>query len=44
MRKLQLISQKLKRVNQLYLKILSKELAAFNMEHYFEATLLLADQ
>ena len=44
MKSVQLISQRLKRINHLYTKLISKELSAFELGHHFEVLLLLATQ
>ncbi|WP_183559674.1 MarR family winged helix-turn-helix transcriptional regulator [Mucilaginibacter sp. SP1R1] len=44
MKSVQLISYKLKKINYLYNKILSKELSASKLEHHFEVLLVLATQ
>ncbi|MCR8560110.1 MarR family transcriptional regulator [Mucilaginibacter sp. BJC16-A38] len=44
MKSVQLISQRLKRINHLYTKMISKELSAFELEHHFEVLLALASQ
>jgi DNA-binding MarR family transcriptional regulator len=44
MKSVQLISQRLKKINHLYTKMISKELSAFKLGHHFEVLLALATQ
>ena len=44
MKSVQLISQRLKKINHLYTKMISKELSAFELDHHFEVLLALAMQ
>ena len=44
MKSVQLISQRLKKINHLYTKMISKELSAFKLGHHFEVLLALAKQ
>jgi DNA-binding MarR family transcriptional regulator len=44
MKSVQLISQRLKKINHLYTKMISKELSAFEIGHHFEVLLALATQ
>ena len=44
MKSVQLISQRLKKINHLYTKMISKELSAFELGHHFEVLLALAAQ
>lgn len=44
MKHVQLISRSLRQINNLYKKMLTKELSAFQLDHHFEALLMLAIQ
>jgi DNA-binding MarR family transcriptional regulator len=44
MKSVQLISQRLKKINHLYTKMISKELSAFKLGQHFEVLLALARQ
>jgi DNA-binding MarR family transcriptional regulator len=44
MKSVQLISHRLKKINHLYTKMLSKELSTFELDHHFEVLLVLAKQ
>ena len=44
MKQVQLISRSLRQINNLYKKMLTKELSAFELDHHFEALLMLAIQ
>ncbi len=44
MKHVQLISRSLRQINNLYKKMLTKELSAFELDHHFEALLMLAIQ
>jgi DNA-binding MarR family transcriptional regulator len=44
MKSVQLISQRLKKINNLYTRMISKELSALELDHHFEVLLTLATQ
>jgi DNA-binding MarR family transcriptional regulator len=44
MESVQLISHRLRRINYLYNKMLSKELSVFKLDHHFEVLMVLATQ
>ena len=44
MKSVQLISQRLRKINHLYTKMISKELSPFELDHHFEVLLALATQ
>ena len=44
MKSVQLISQRLKKINHLYTKMISRELSPFELDHHFEVLLALAAQ
>jgi DNA-binding MarR family transcriptional regulator len=44
MKSVQLISQRLKKINHLYTKMISNELSPFELDHHFEVLLVLATQ
>lgn len=44
MKSVQLISQRLRKINHLYTKMISKELSPFELDHHFEVLLALAAQ
>ncbi|SFT21821.1 MarR family winged helix-turn-helix transcriptional regulator [Mucilaginibacter polytrichastri] len=44
MKHVQLISRSLRQINHLYKKMLTKELSAFELDHHFEALLMLGIQ